>query len=82
MLLLNIYRFIDIMPLIYSKRTKREDTYYEYSPYVDNDQSWTIACEFLIQFSGHMCGGNFSPLEKNVWGGEGGGWGDRDGEYM
>ena len=66
MLLLNIYRFIDIMLLINSKRTKREDTSYEYSPYVENDQSWTMACEFIVLFSGHMCGGNISTLEKKV----------------
>ena len=67
MLLLNIYRFIDIMLLINSKRTKRKNTSYEYSPYVENDQSWTMACEFIVLFSGHMCGGNISTLEKKVW---------------
>ena len=66
MLLLNIYRSIDITPLINSKRTKREDIYYEYSPYVENDQSWKMACEFIVLFSGHMCGRNISPLEKKV----------------
>ena len=49
MLLLNIYRSIDITPLINSKRTKREDIYYEYSPYLmisavltkRDDSEWT-----------------------------------------
>ena len=47
MLLLNIYRSIDIIPLINSKRTKREDIYYEYSPYVENDQSWKMAWTYV-----------------------------------
>ena len=38
------------MLLIKSKRTKREDTSYEYSPYVENDQSWTMACEEMPVF--------------------------------
>ena len=54
------------MLLINSKRTKREDIYYEYSPHVENDQSWKMACEFIVLFSGHMCGRNISPLEKKV----------------
>ena len=52
---MNIYRFISIMLLINSKRTKREDTSYEYSPYVENDQSWTMACEFIVLFSTIFC---------------------------